>query len=359
MCGKTVTSLRRNVVSPLIKMLGGIGFTCCEKVSKNYVDITILGRTNRFYLFGGKDEGSAALIQGVTLAGVLLDEVALMPRSFVEQALARCSVKGAKLWFNCNPDVPGHWFRQEWLLKLAEKNADHLHFCLDDNPGLDEDTKAMYRSMYAGVFKRRYIDGEWTAGDGRIYDMFTPEVHAYGDGERPPGLPYRSARYIACDYGTANPMVLLDIYDDGETVWVDNEYRWDSRKTFRQKTDGEYADDFLTFMGEDPQFFCPAVVDPSAASFIEALRRRGVYVIPGENVVLDGIRRVSALLARRVLRIHAERCPGLIGELQSYVWDSKAAAMGVERPVKNLDHGPDALRYYVNPCLPKWRYGEE
>lgn len=298
------------------------------------------------------------LIQGMTLAGVLLDEVALMPRSFVEQALARCSVKGAKLWFNCNPDVPGHWFRQEWLLKLAEKNADHLHFCLDDNPGLDEDTKAMYRSMYAGVFKRRYIDGEWTAGDGRIYDMFTPEVHAYGDGERPPGLPYRSARYIACDYGTANPMVLLDIYDDGETVWVDNEYRWDSRKTFRQKTDGEYADDFLTFMGEDPQFFCPAVVDPSAASFIAELRRRGVAVLEGGNNVLDGIRRVSALFARRVLRVH-RRCEGLIEELESYVWDGKAASLGTERPVKQLDHGPDALRYYVNTCLPKWRYGEE
>lgn len=104
------------------------------------------------------------LIQGVTLAGVLLDEVVLMPRSFVEQALARCSVTGAKLWFNCNPDVPEHWFRRDWLLKLAQKDATHLHFTLDDNPGLSEGTKARYRSVYAGVFKRRYIDGEWTAG---------------------------------------------------------------------------------------------------------------------------------------------------------------------------------------------------
>ena len=75
--------------------------------------------------------------------------------------------------------------------------------------------------------------------------------------------------------------------------------------------------------------------------------------------VPDGIRRVSSLLGRRTVRIHRERCEGLLGELGSYVWDSKAAALGVERPVKALDHGPDALRYYVNTCVPKWRYGEE
>ena len=112
--------------------------------------------------------------------------------------------------------MPEHWFRKEWLLKAEEKNATHLHFTMEDNPGLDEATKARYRSLYAGVFKRRYIDGEWTAGDGLIYDMFNPEIHLYGEEERPKGLPYISARHIACDYGTTNPFVLLDIYDDGD-----------------------------------------------------------------------------------------------------------------------------------------------
>lgn len=220
----------------------------------------------------------------------------------------------------------------------------------------------MYRGMYAGVFKRRYIDGEWTAGDGLIYDMFDPDANSYDDLTRPKGLPYIATRTIACDYGTANPTVFLDIYDDGGTVWVDGEYRWDSRDVdttgLRQKTDGEYADDLAAFMGEDPQFLCPVIVDPSAASFIAELLRRGVYVIQGDNDVLNGIRRVSTLFQSRKLRIH-QRCQGLINELQSYVWDSKAAAMGTERPVKNLDHGPDALRYFVNTCLPPWRYGEE
>lgn len=366
LCGKTVGAAERNILQPLqsVAYLPQNGFALDYARSEHVLTISRGGRSNRFYVFGGRDESSYMLIQGVTLAGVLLDEVALMPRSFVEQAAARCSVDGAKLWFNCNPDVPEHWFRKEWLLKLEEKNATHLHFTLEDNPGLSEETRARYRTLYAGVFKRRYIDGEWTAGDGLIYDMFDPEADTYGDRERPPGLPYIAARTIACDYGTANPTVFLDVYDDGETVWVDNEYRWDSRDAdttgLRQKTDGEYAADLEAFMGSDPQFLCPVVADPSAASFIAELRRRGMYVRAGDNDVLNGIRRVSQLFARRRLRIHRERCGGLIGELRSYVWDTKAAQQaGVERPVKQRDHGPDALRYYVNTCLPKWRYGEE
>lgn len=364
-CGKSVGSVHRNIIVPLLS----VGYLK-EHFTLNYnrgdhVLIVRRGsRENRFYLFGGKDESSYTLIQGITLAGVLLDEVALMPRSFVEQALARCSVEGAKLWFNCNPDVPTHWFRQEWILKAGEKDASHLQFRMEDNPSLSEETRAMYRSFYAGVFKRRYIDGEWTAGDGLIYDMFDPEVNTYDDRTRPKGLPYTATRNVACDYGTANPTVFLDIYDDGETVWVDKEYRWDSRNAdttrLRQKTDGEYADDLERFLGPDVQFHCPVVVDPSAASFIQELRRRGVYVIQGDNDVINGIRRVSQLFSRRRLMVHRERCPGLIGELQSYVWDTKAAQhLGLERPVKQQDHGPDALRYYVNTILPKWRFGEE
>lgn len=363
LCGKTVASAERNIIQPLLGVtyFAQTGFALGYTRSDHVLTITRGEKLNRFYVFGGRDESSYMLIQGVTLAGVLLDEAALMPRSFVEQALARCSVHGAKLWFNCNPDVPEHWFRKEWLLKLAEKDATHLHFVMDDNPGLSPETKARYESMYSGVFYRRYVLGEWTAGDGLIYDMFDKEVLCYEDGERPVALYNVAARYIACDYGTANPFVLLDIYDDGETVWVDNEYRWDSKdmdRCGRQKTNSEYGKDFLRFMGDDPQHFCPAVVDPSAASFITELNSLQVYVMPGDNDVLDGIRRVAALLHQRRIRIH-RRCEGLINELGSYAWDSKAAAMGVEKPVKSMDHGPDALRYFVNTCLPPWRYGED
>ena len=136
LCGKTITALRRNVVTPLLQTLQTLGFSCTEKSSRNYVEIALGNRSNRFYLFGGKDESSAALIQGITLGGVFLDEVALMPRTFVEQALARCSLHAAKMWFNCNPDHPYHWFYREWIQKAAQKRALYLHFTMADNPGL-------------------------------------------------------------------------------------------------------------------------------------------------------------------------------------------------------------------------------
>lgn len=347
-CGKSVGAVERNIIQPFLGIRKKRFFA-----QYNRGEHVLIGRKgrreNRFYLFGGRDESSYTLIQGITLAGVMLDEVALMPRSFVEQALARCSVRGAKLWFNCNPENPQHWFRQEWILQPEKHKALHLHFLMDDNPGLDEETKERYRSMYSGLFYERYVLGRWVMSEGLIYDMFDPTANTYR--EDIPSLPYACQRYIACDYGTTNPCVFLDIYDDGEHIRVDREYRWDSRKERRQKTDQEYADDFLVFMGDVP---ATVLVDPSAASFIVALRQRGVYVREANNDVLDGIRKTGALLNRREILIH-ERCSGLIDEMGTYLWDDKAAKRGEEKPVKQNDHSADALRYFVNN-LPDWRF---
>ncbi len=350
-CGKSVGAVERNIVTPLLAVKW---VRTRFSVKYNRGDHVLIARDgnreNRFYLFGGKDESSYTLIQGITLAGVLLDEVALMPRSFVEQALARCSVSGAKMWFNCNPENPLHWFRQEWILKAQERNALHLHFLMGDNPGLDDATRQRYRNMYSGVFYQRYILGQWVMSEGLIYDMFDLTENVYK--QAPTGALYSSTRYIACDYGTTNPCVFLDIYDDGEVIRVDREYRWDSRKERRQKTDQEYADDFMEFMGKD---WCTVLVDPSAASFIVALRQRGAYVREADNDVSDGIRRTGTLFARRRLLVNEANCMGLIDELGTYMWDDKAAQRGEEKPVKQQDHGPDALRYFVN-YLPDWRF---
>lgn len=349
-CGKSVGAIERNVVVPLLSIQYLQNNFDLKYNRGDHVLIARRGRKeNRFYLFGGKDESSYMLIQGITLAGVMLDEVALMPRSFVEQALARCSVNKSKMWFNCNPENPLHWFRQEWILKATEKNALHLHFLMDDNPALSDETRQRYKNMYAGVFYQRYILGQWVMSEGLIYDMFDMTHNVYR--ENIPSLPYSCQRYITCDYGTTNPTVFLDIYDNGEIIRVDREYRWDSRKKHRQKTDQEYADDLIEFMGEH---LCAVLVDPSAASFIVALRQRGVYVQEANNDVLDGIRKVGALFKKRELLVH-ERCVGLLDELGTYLWDDKSAARGEERPVKQQDHGPDALRYFVNH-LPDWRF---
>lgn len=351
LCGKSVGAVERNIVTPLLSI---VYLKQNFSIRYNRADHVIVAkrgkRENRFYLFGGKDESSAALIQGITLAGVLLDEVALMPRSFVEQALARCSVSGAKLWFNCNPEGPEHWFRKEWILKAAHHKALHLHFTMDDNPALDDATRERYRTMYSGVFYERFVLGNWVMSEGLVYDMFDTTENEYRQEDAPPSLRFSGTRAIACDYGTSNPTVFLDIYDYGDKFYVDREYRWDSREEGRQKTDEEYVDDMQKFMGENQ---CTIIVDPSAASFIAALRRRGLYVLAADNDVLDGIRKTSSLIKQRRLLINAN-CSPLLGEMGTYLWDKKNGPNGEDRVVKERDHGPDALRYFVN-YLPEWR----
>ena len=361
MAGKTIGSFRRNVLTNLKLMLSSRGYRWKHHLAENMLEISRNGRTNYFYMFGGKDESSQDLIQGITAAGAFFDEVALMPESFVNQATGRCSVEGRKFWFNCNPAGPMHWFRTGWIENRNKKKLIYLHFTMDDNLSLSEAVKKDYRSMYAGVFFLRYIKGLWAVAEGLIYTMCI-EQNYYTDEERPIALKSIAQKYIAVDYGTTNPCVFLELWDDGQTIWVDREYRWDSRSEearrsqHPQKTDAQYADDMAEFMGTAPEDQCTIIVDPSAASFITELRNRGFYVKTGDNEVLDGIRVVATLLAQRNIRIN-KSCKGLRSEMQSYVWDEKAAERGEEKPVKQLDHGCDCLRYFCYTILPKWRTG--
>jgi PBSX family phage terminase large subunit len=351
-CGKSVGAVTRNILNPLLTI------TYLQKEfdldyhrSEHCLIVRRGQKVNHFYFFGGKDESSYQLIQGMTLAGVLLDEVALMPRSFVEQALARCSVEGSKFWFNCNPENPRHWFRMEWLLQLDKHNAMHLHFTMDDNPSLSETMKQRYKTQYSGVFYKRYIEGLWVMAEGVIYDMFDSGENVYRPDERPVDLYWSGDRTIAIDYGTTNPMRFLDIYDYKGKLYVDREYNWDSRAQFAQKTDSEYADDLAVFMGKRD---CPIIIDPSAASFIAECQRRGWYVIPADNEVVDGIRKTGALVKKREILVCSE-CEAILDEFGTYIWDDKAAQRGEEKPVKQNDHSLDALRYRVN-ALPDWRF---
>lgn len=166
-CGKSVSSCKKNVVIPLMQAIDGI-----YEVHYKHTDNCMFIGTNRFYIYGGKDEGSQALIQGITLGGILLDEVALMPESFVNQATGRCSVSGSKLWFNCNPENPHHWFKEKWIDKALKRKLLHLHFTMNDNPSLSPAIKERYQNMYDGVFYDRFIRGIWVAAEGAIYSQF-------------------------------------------------------------------------------------------------------------------------------------------------------------------------------------------
>lgn len=345
-CGKTIGSLRRNVIQPLKKMLPAVGCRCVEKRSENLLVITGGGHTNSFYLFGGKDEGSQDLIQGMTLAGALFDEAALMTESFVNQATARCSVEGAKWWFNCNPEGPFHWFKVDWIDRARERNLLYLHFLMTDNGTLSEKTLARYRGMYTGVFARRFIDGEWAVADGVIYSMFSEGGNVRDDLDFVP-----EREFIAVDYGTFNPCVFLHFYaagtGDGMLHYVDREYYHDGRGDGGvQKDDGQYAADMLTFAGGRKDI--PIIIDPSASSFITRLRHDGfTNVYPAKNAVAKGIAAVSAEFGQERLRI-APDCRHTLCEIPSYVWDVRhAAKCGEDKPLKENDHCCDALRYGV------------
>ena len=354
MCGKSIGSFHRNVWSWLKPALIVRKYKIKEVRSgeDKHILISYKGKINKFYIFGGKDEASQSLIQGITLAGILFDEVALMPESFVNQGTGRCSVDNAKFWFNCNPDAPLHWFKVNWIEKAKEKKLFHLHFMMDDNPSLSEAVKEKYKSMYFGVFFKRFILGLWVIAEGAIYDMWSDDENLFDDETMPLGLKYIARRSIAIDYGTTNPMVFLDIWDDGKTCWQVNEYYYDSKEKGRQKTDSEYADDLVKFIGEDMPD--DIILDPSAASFKAELRQRGYRVKDADNDVRDGIRVVSTMLGLRLYKVH-KRCKMTRYEVTSYVWDDKARERGEEKPLKIKDHTCDAKRYFCKTKIKPWR----
>ena len=340
-CGKTITSLKRNILTGLLPALRQAGFECRERLSSNMLEITYLNRTNRFYLFGGKDESSASLIQGITLAGLFLDEVALMPRSFVEQALARCSVSKSAFWFNCNPENPKHWFYEEWIKKAEEKNCLYLHFTMKDNPSLSDKVIRRYESLYSGAFYERFVLGRWVAADGLVY----PDAAKGKYTQLPPGSDFEQC-YISCDYGTVNP-TSMGIWGLHGGIWYRfDEYYYSSRQEGQQKTDEEYYQDLLNFCeGHKPEAI---IVDPSAASFIECIRRHGKFrVIPAKNDVTDGIRRVQTALRQGKILI-SPLCRSTLKEFGLYRWDEKA---GKDTPRKENDHAMDDIRYFVSTVL--------
>lgn len=345
MCGKTIGSFRRNVLFWLKLMLKSRGYGVVDHRADNLIVVTKGNVENYFYIFGGKDERSQDLIQGITLAGCFFDEVALMPESFVNQATGRCSVDGSKFWFNCNPDGPFHWFKVNWIDKLSIKNLLYLHFTMDDNLSLSEKIKARYRSMYSGVFYDRYIRGLWVVAEGIIYDMFNAAKHTV---ETLKDL-VKDNYYVSIDYGTQNATVFLLWCKNSSDKWVCiKEYYYSGREESTQKTDGEYADDLKAFLeGIKPKAI---IIDPSAASFIAELRKRGYRIKKAKNDVLDGIRFVASLLNLEKIAFSSE-CKNTILEFNSYIWDAKASENGEDKPIKQHDHAMDAVRYFCYTIL--------
>jgi PBSX family phage terminase large subunit len=344
MCGKTIGSFRRNVLFWLKLMLKARRYKVKDVRADNLVIVTKNGVSNYFYIFGGKDERSQDLIQGITLAGLFCDEVALMPESFVSQATGRCSVEGSKFWFNCNPDGPYHWFKVNWIDKAKEKNLLYLHFTMDDNLSLSEKVKERYRRMYSGVFFKRYILGLWVLAEGIIFDMFDEDRHQVKTKDRE-----YTTFYVSCDYGTQNPTT-FGLWGKHKGKWYKvKEYYYDGRAKGKQKTDEEYYHDLVEFVGD--RHVLAIVIDPSAASFIATIRKHGKFrVKKAVNDVLKGIRNMATALSKEMI-YYNDCCVNSFREFSSYVWDEKAAERGEDKPLKQNDHCMDADRYFISTIV--------
>lgn len=339
MFGKTERTLKRNVLNPIGDLLG-------TEISTGSGEFELWGK--QIHLVGANDERAVAKIQGPTYGGCYGDEWTLAPRSFTNMLFTRLSVEGAQAFLTCNPEGPYHYCKKDYL---DNKNIDLLdwHFTLDDNIHLPESYVENLKRTYTGLFYKRFILGLWVKAEGAVYDMFDEKAHVVKD------IDYSNiVRYwVGIDYGTVNPTVfyLLGQHKDG-AVYVMREYRWDSKEKGRQKTDSQYADDFVGWIAKAK--YSAIYVDPSAVSFALALRNIGVKKVhKADNTVIDGIRNVSTLLSNDLLKIHSS-CEGLIKEMSSYVWDETAAERGEDKPIKDSDHGPDAIRYVIRMIFSRY-----
>lgn len=367
--GKTIATLYRNVIGGDYGLLNIFkNYISYKHTNTNSTMLIIKGRDGqekKIYCFGANDERAYQVLRGLTATGWFADEVNLHSRSFIEEAFRRTiSSTDRKHFWTLNPDNPYHYIYTDYIDKYSNIKLNGFwlwFFTLNDNPSLTEERREELRAQYSGIFYKRYILGLRCVAEGVIYDMFDNQ-NIYRTELN--FKSYKYQRFIAIDYGTINPCVFLDIYDDGEIVYINNEYYYDSKKEMKQKTDEEYANDYVEFV---ERIYAPndltllgkpeAVIDPSAASFKLAIQKKGYFITEADNDVENGIRRVATMLGKKTIKIN-EKCINLIKELSTYSWDEKRSEKGDEKPLKQNDHACDALRYFINTRVPSWRVGE-
>ena len=359
-CGRTVDSCTKNIIVP---------FTAMSLVKERYIvrwrrgdkvmEVRRGAVTNYFEVFGGKDEASYTLIQGRTLAGVLLDEVVLMPRSFVEQALARCSVDGARLWFSCNPGSPHHWFYQEWIKRSRERNALYLHFEMTDNPGLSKRTLERYENMYVGIFYDRYVRGLWVAAEGIVYKDFANNTEKYLIDDPLKWAEEQETKFsvisIGVDFGgtkSATKFQATGITKDFRVVALEEEYIKNEEidpdalnrrfATFCQLITSKYG--YSQTRADSAETVLIRGIDHTAQKL-----RLGTQVKNALKMqITDRIRLVVLLMKQGRFKV-SRSCPHLIDAMQTAIYDpDKFEDERLDDGTSDID-SLDAFEYSIEP----------
>ena len=341
MSARSLTTLKRNCLLLLQSLVGEGNFTFSISAKEGQ----LFGRN--ILLEGANDAQAEAKIRGLTLQGAYCDELTKMQEDFFSMLLSRLRLPGAKLFATTNPDAPSHWLKADYIDRGAELDFLDVKFTIDDNTTLPPEYVENIKREYTGVFYERFILGNWTLAEGLIYPMYAdaiaePPEERDKDGNLLPPEQYA----LSLDYGTMNAFAAGLWAKYGAVWYMVDEYYYSGRDEGVQKTDEEYAaalDAFTDGIGNEVQKL-KTIIDPSAASFIALLRKRGKYrVIPADNAVLDGIRETATCMQTGKIKI-APKCKAWKTEVQGYVWDESTAE---DRPVKVGDHMMDATRYMV------------
>ncbi len=332
MIGKTARTLKRNVIDILLSICGD-----CATFNISRGELYIEG--SLIYTADANDERSHEKIRGITLAGAYGDEITLWPQSLFNTLLSRLSVEGAMFFGTTNPDSPYHWLKREFIDRAGNLDMRVFHFLLEDNPNISEQYINALKKEYSGLWYKRFIEGMWVQAEGAVFDMWDEDKHVSNN------IPECEEYYIGIDYGTANPTAFILAGKVNGIWYAVDEYYWDSAERGRQKTDYDYAQDLIAFIGETQveKIF----IDPSAASFRAECAKHGLFTEDADNSVVPGIRRMSSLLNGEKLFV-SQKCQNLRREFSSYVWDAKAQLRGEDKPLKQNDHALDALRYIIN-----------
>ena len=333
MAGKTIRTLERNVLKSqngLFDLLGEGNY----KYNSSTGELIIGNRI--IYCIGANDEKAENKIRGMTLVSALCDEVTLFPKSFIEQLIGRCSVKGGHLFWNCNPDTPYHYIKQDYLDNQEMKPLiNHWRFLMDDNPYLttyNPEYIEQAKRTFKGVFYKRNVLGEWANAEGLVYPHFDDEVHIVDT------LPEKFDKiYVGIDYGTVHPTTFTMVGKYKDNLYVIKEYC----KSGKRNT--QLVSDLMSFI--DGYKINGITVDSAAASFILELKNYKITTKDCVKAVEDGISFVSSLLGDNKLYVH-KSCKNLIKEFYSYSWDEKKSqTSGKDVVVKLNDDVLDSLRY--------------
>lgn len=353
MCGQTIQSFEHNVLDTLWELLQCRGYNL--KRIKNVIYVKKGKIINKFEIFGGKDEGSQRLIQGRTFAGIFFDEVVLMPQSFVNQALARCSIAGSKYWFNMNPADPKHYFKLEFIDKRKEKRLIRLHFTMKDNLSLDDAIRERYERMYTGVFYKRFILGLWVRAEGVIYLNFANDKERYIINTEDINAKNYQFCTIGVDFGGNKSGTTYNL--TGFTRGLKEVHTLEDFRIVGRQTPKKLADEFIRFVKmcrakgyKINNCYMDSAEQTLIAGFEEALNKNriplAVYnAIKGK--ILDRINLFDMLMATDNYKI-ARHCKVTIDALENAMWNSKKG-----HEDERLDDGStnvdtlDALEYSV------------